>query len=315
MAPVRVGLVGAGYIGQRHLGHLSNHPAAEVVGIYDTDPSCLQKLHQAGYSVFSSYKEVLSHCEAVLVASPTPTHYAYAAEALRQSKHVFIEKPVVTSPQELEDLLRLADEAGTVTMVGHIERFNPAFQAVLPWASQVSMAHFERLAPFTVRGSEVSVVLDLLIHDLDLVWTLWRRMPSHFHGTGCVSITKLLDTVQVWLSFPGGNSASFLVSRNSPVRKRRATLLGSRHAFEVDFLTREARGWELKAEPAPVILAPPAYADAMYEEITQFLQAIVEGRPSPTPIEDVEPVMEWAWHLERLVWRALGVSAPSERLS
>jgi len=313
MAPVRVGLVGAGYIGQRHLHHLSHHPKAEVAGVYDIDSPRLQALQQEGYKVFSSYGELLTACEAVFIASPTSTHYGYAVEALRQGKHVFIEKPVVTSPQELEDILRVADEAGTVTMVGHIERFNPAFQAILPWASEVSMVHFERLAPFTVRGSDVSVVLDLLIHDLDLIWTLWRRIPSHFHGTGCVSITNQLDTVQVWLSFPGGNSASFLVSRHSPYRARRATFVGSRYIFEADLLRREARGWTLEAEPNSIELVLPSYADAMYEEVTQFLEAIERGAPSPISVEDVEPVMEWAWHLERLVWRALGVS-PSERL-
>ena len=313
MAIIRVGLVGAGYIGQRHLYHLSHHPKAEVVGVYDSDPACLQNLQQKGYRVFSSYSELLKQCEAIFISSPTPTHYAYAVEALRQGKHAFIEKPVVTSPRELEDILRIADEAGTVTMVGHIERFNPAFQAILPWAAEVSMVHFERLAPFTVRGSEVSVVLDLLIHDLDLVWVLWRRIPSHFQGTGCVSITNRLDTVQVWLAFPGGNSATFLVSRHSPYRRRRATLMGSRYVFEADFLTREAQGWELEGEPHSVALTMPSYKDAMYEEVTQFLEAIERGVPSPIPVEDVEPVMEWAWHLERLVWRALGVY-PSERL-
>lgn len=313
MATVRVGLVGAGYIGQRHLHHLSHHPKAEVVGVYDSDPIRLEELQQQGYKVFSSYSELLKPCDAIFITSPTPTHYAYAVEALRQGKHTFIEKPVVTSPRELEDILRIADEAGTVTMVGHIERFNPAFQAILPWATEVSMASFERLAPFTVRGSEVSVVLDLLIHDLDLVWTLWRRMPSHFQGTGCVSITNQLDTVQVWLAFPGGNSATFLVSRHSPHRRRRATFTGSRYTFEADFLSRGAWGWALEAEPRSVALTLPSYKDAMYEEVSQFLDAIQRGVPSPIPVEDVEPVMEWAWHLERLVWRALGVY-PSERL-
>ena len=313
MAPIRVGLVGAGYIGQRHLHHLSHHPGAEVVGVYDSDPARLQDLQQKGYKVFSSYSELLKPCDAIFITSPTPTHYAYAVEALRQGKHAFIEKPVVTSPRELEDILRIAEEAGTVTMVGHIERFNPAFQAILPWATEVSMASFERLAPFTVRGSEVSVVLDLLIHDLDLVWALWRRMPSHFQGTGCVSITNQLDTVQVWLAFPGGHSATFLVSRHSPHRRRRATFMGPRYVFEADFLAREAWGWTLEAEPRSVTLTPPSYEDAMYEEVSQFLEAIKRGIPSPIPVEDVEPVMEWAWHLERLVWRALGVY-PSERL-
>jgi predicted dehydrogenase len=314
MTPIRVGLVGAGYIGQRHLRHLSDHPGVEVVGIYDTDPARLQELKEKGYGIFSSYTELIGACEAVFITSPTPTHYAYAAEALRKGKHIFIEKPIVTSPEELEDLLRLADEAGTVTMVGHIERFNPAFQAVMSWASEVHMVHFERLAPFTVRGSEVSVVLDLLIHDLDLVWAMWRRIPSHFQATGSISITKRLDSVQVWLSFSGGHSASFVVSRHSPIRRRRATLVGLRHYFEVDLLNREAHGWELLPEATPLTLPTPSYMDAMQEEIAQFLHAIQRGAPSPIPIEDVQPVMEWAWHLERLAWRALGVSSPSERL-
>ena len=314
MPPIRVGLVGAGYIGQRHLAHLSAHPDAEVVGIYDTAPEGLAHLREKGYKFFFSYAELLSACDAIFITSPTPTHYAYAAEALRQGKHIFVEKPVVTSPEELEQLLHLADEAGTVTMVGHIERFNPAFQAVLPWAAEVSMVQFERVAPYTVRGSEVSVTLDLLIHDLDLVWSLWRRMPSYLQATGQVSITDTLDAVQVWLAFPGGQSASFLVSRHSPIRVRRAMMLGARHFFELDFLERRAQGWELADEPVPIPLSTPTYTDAMQAEVTQFLQAIQQGVPSAIPIGDVQPVMEWAWHLERLAWRALGVSTSSDRL-
>jgi len=314
MAPIRVGLVGAGYIGQRHLAHLSVHPDAEVVGIYDTHPENLINLQEKGYKFFSTYTEMLGQCDAVFITSPTPTHYDYAAEALRQGKHIFVEKPVVTSPEELEKLLHLADEAGTVTMVGHIERFNPAFQAVLPWAAEVALVQFERLAPFTVRGTDVSVILDLLIHDLDLVWGLWRHMPAQFQATGQVSITDKLDAVQVWLAFPGGRSASFLVSRHSAIRVRRATMLGAKHFFELNFLERRAQGWALSPEPVPLALPTPAYADAMQAEIAQFLQAIQQGSPSPIPIEDVQPVMEWAWHLERLAWRALGVSTSSDRL-
>ncbi len=314
MAPIRVGLVGAGYIGQRHLAHLSARPDAEVVGIYDTASERLTHLQEKGYKLFSAYTEMLAQCDAVFITSPTPTHYGYAAEALRQGKHIFVEKPVVTAPEELEGLLHLADEAGTVTMVGHIERFNPAFQAVLPWAAEVALLQFERLAPFTVRGSEVSVILDLLIHDLDLVWGLWRRMPSQLQATGQVSITDKLDAVQVWLAFPGGQSASFLVSRYSAIRVRRATMLGAKHFFELNLLERRAQGWALSTEPVPIELSPPAYMDAMQAEIAQFLQAIQRGIPSPIPIEDVQPVMEWAWHLERLAWRALGVSTSSDRL-
>ena len=314
MAPIRVGLVGAGYIGQRHLAHLSARPDAEVVGIYDTAPERLTHLREKGYKFFSAYTEMLAQCDAVFITSPTPTHYGYAAEALRQGKHIFVEKPVVTAPEELEGLLHLADEAGTVTMVGHIERFNPAFQAVLPWAAEVSLLQFERLAPFTVRGSEVSVILDLLIHDLDLVWGLWRRMPAQLQATGQISITDKLDAVQVWLAFPGGQSASFLVSRHSASRVRRATMLGAKHFFELNLLERRAQGWALSTELVPIELSAPAYMDAMQAEIAQFLQAIQRGIPSPIPIEDVQPVMEWAWHLERLAWRALGVSTSSDRL-
>ncbi len=314
MGAIRTGLVGAGYIGERHLKNLLAHSAAMLVGVLEPDLHRAQALRAKGLGVFNDYPALLDACEAVVIASPTPTHYAYAAEALRRGKHVFVEKPVATAPHELEDLVRLAEEAGTVTMVGHVERFNPAFQAALDWMPQVTMAHFRRLAPFTPRGSEVSVVLDLLTHDLDLVWAMWRRAPSHLHATGACSISEKIDTLHAWLSFPGGYTASFLVSRHSPIRERHLLITGPSAFLDLDLLSRQAQGWALSPEPAPIYLPAAPISDALAYEMDQFLCAIQSGIPSPIPIDDVQPVMEWAWRLEGLAERSLEPRLASKRL-
>ncbi len=300
--PIRVGLVGAGYMGMRHLACLLRNPQAEVQAIYDPNPSTQQKLLSEGLPVVPAYEEVLARCEALFITSPTPTHYPYAVQALRAQKHVFIEKPVVTHPAELEDLLRLAEEAGTTTMVGHIERFNPILRSTQHWATETTIAHFRRIAPFTPRGSEVSVALDLLIHDLDLVWFLWRKAPVHLHAVGLRTITQDLDTLQVWIEFVGGAAATFLISRDARWRERKALFWGPTHALEVDFIERKGVLW---TQSTPTSIVPTEAADTLYAEVDQFLQAIQLGQSTTIPIEDVQPVMEWAWRVEELARRSI----------
>lgn len=300
--PIRVGLVGVGHMGRHHLACLLRHPLAQVQALYEPHPATQAKLHSEGLPVVPSYEEVLKRCEAVFIASPTPTHYTYAAQALRAQKHVFIEKPVVTHPEELEDLLRLAEEAGTTTMVGHIERFNPILVSTRHWAVETTLAHFRRVAPFTLRGSEVSVALDLLIHDLDLIWFLWRKVPAHLHAVGLRTVTSDLDTLQVWLEFVGGAAATFLISRDAGWRERKALFWGPTHTLEVDFIERKGTLWTASG---PQLVTPTHASDALYAEVDQFLQAIQAGKPSTIPIEDVQPVMEWTWRVEELARHSL----------
>ncbi|MCS7162077.1 MAG: Gfo/Idh/MocA family oxidoreductase [Bacteroidia bacterium] len=306
---VRVGLVGLGHMGRLHLKRLLELPAAEVVALFDTDSAVVQALQAQGLPVVPSYEALLEASEAVIIASPTPTHAAYAEAALRTRRHVLIEKPVTTSLEALERLLTLQDEAGVVALVGHIERFNPAFQALWPLRQQFHHFSFERLAPWTPRGSEVSVVLDLLVHDLDLFWALTEGCIADLRAVAYRTFTEKADTVQVWIDLVDGRGASFSISRNAPYRQRRFLAHGPTLWAEANLLTRTVQLWDITSNPPQSLPLPIPHADALQAELEHFLQVITEGLASPLSLEHVYGVMLWAWKVEALAEQRL-VFAP-----
>lgn len=299
--PVRLGIVGLGHMGKFHLQRARQSPQVEVVALYDTDLVQKTALQVEGLPVVDSYEELLKKVEAVIISSPTQTHAAYAEAALRAQRHLLVEKPVVCRPEELEKLIRLQEEVGVVTVVGHTERFNPAFQPVWKHRREVGQYVFERVAPWTPRGSDASVVLDLLIHDLDLFWALTGGRIADLRVTAYRSRTSEADTVQVWIDLVDGRGASFLCSRTAPVRRRRLIAHGPQYWLEADLLQRTVQGWQLsnEGEPAPLSLTVSNY-DALTAELEHFLQCIRENSTSFLSLEHVFPVMEWTWRVEAL---------------
>ncbi|MCX7607193.1 MAG: Gfo/Idh/MocA family oxidoreductase [Bacteroidia bacterium] len=299
-APIRVGIVGLGYMGRLHLRRALESPRAQVTALYDPAPDSVKELRMQSLPVVESYEQLLERVEAVIIASPTSTHGVYAAAALRAQKHVFIEKPVTATAEELEMLLRLQEEVGVVTMVGHVERFNPAFQALWPFRSEFSQYVFERIAPWTPRGSDASVILDLLIHDLDLFWALTEGRVADIRLAAYRTLTRQADTVHLWIDLVDGRGASFLVSRTAPHKRRRLVANGPTLWCEGDFLQRTAQGWRLQGEQyIPLALEIPSM-DALAAELEHFLSSIQEGRATSLSLEHVHSVMSWAWQVEAL---------------
>lgn len=299
-APVRLGIVGVGHMGRLHLQKALQSPYAQVVALWDTDPNRRQELEQQGLPVSPSYEALLEACEAVLIASPTSTHFAYAEAALRVQRHVLIEKPVVSTPAQLEQLLRLQEEVGVLAAAAHVERFNPAFQALLPHSAALYQYSFERVAPWTPRGSDVSVVLDLLIHDLDLFWALTEGRVADMRAVAYRSHTERADTVQLWIDLVDGRGASFLVSRNAPYKRRRITAHSPTLWVEADLLDRQIHFYPGRAASVPSSEEHPR-GDALRAQLEYFLQCVRKDTPSFMSLAYVQPVMAWVWEVEALV--------------
>ncbi|MCX7764907.1 MAG: Gfo/Idh/MocA family oxidoreductase [Bacteroidia bacterium] len=308
-APLRLGIVGLGYMGSLHLEKALAHPSIQVTALYDTDEATKERLRARGLPVVESYEALLDAVEAVIIASPTATHFSYAELALRARKHLLIEKPVTTSLEELNKLIFLWEEAGTVAIAGHIERFNPAFQALLPYAKRFTLFHFERVAPWTPRGSDASAVMDLLIHDLDLFWALTEGHLSDVRAGAYRIQTSQADSIQVWIDLVDGRAASFLVSRVAPYKRRRLTAHGAGLWAEADLLHRSVALWEASNPSAPAEFSPlpveVAPGDALSAELEHFLQCISEQRSSTLSLEHVYSVMVWAQQVESLSERHL----------
>ncbi|MCS6790736.1 MAG: Gfo/Idh/MocA family oxidoreductase [Bacteroidia bacterium] len=304
-SPLRLGISGLGHMGKLHLQKARQLPEVEVVAVYDPDPSVQAALAEQSLPVMPSYEALLDASEAVIIASPTAHHFQQAATALRARRHILIEKPIVTSASQLEELSRLWEEAGVVALAGHVERFNPAFQALLPYQHEFLHYTFERVAPWTPRGSDASVVLDLAIHDIDLFWALTGASIADMRAVGYRTRTLSSDTLQVWIDLVDGRSASFLVSRDAPFRRRRIMARGPDLWAECDLVERSCTMWRKNESSfTPMNLSTSSF-DPLTAELEHFLHCIHTGEASSLSLEHVQGVMFWVWRVEALAAQRL----------
>ncbi|MGQ9863341.1 MAG: Gfo/Idh/MocA family protein [Bacteroidia bacterium] len=304
--PIKVGVVGVGYIGSRHLDALLRIQEAHVVGFYDRNPQRYFLAQEKQITHFPSYDALLDAVDAVWVCTDTSSHYALAQKALRAQRHVFIEKPFVTQLKQAESLLRLKEEAGVQVMIGHVERFNPAYQVVKKFAHDLQMAEFYRLAPWTPRGADVSVIYDLMLHDMDLAFDLFGSLPTRVTGKFIRHRTSTGDTAWAFLEFQDGKTAYFISSRVAPYRERKARLFTRNQWIEADWLTKTLQAWEYhQGDPQPISLPAVPTQDALYEEDKHFIHCLLAQEPPLITMEGAYAVLEIAHEIEsvyRRIW-------------
>ncbi|MBS1638028.1 MAG: Gfo/Idh/MocA family oxidoreductase [Bacteroidetes bacterium] len=211
---MNIGLVGLGHLGKIHLKLLQEVDTFRITGIYDIDQKLTAELAEK-YRVkaFQNYDDLLNASDAIDIVTPTITHNELASRAIRKGKHVFIEKPVTDNPDDARKLSALAKEAGVKIQVGHVERFNPAFLAARPYIQNPQFIEIHRLAPFNVRGTDVSVIFDLMIHDIDLTLSLVNSNLKHIMATGTPVVCDTPDIANARLEFENGCVANITVSR------------------------------------------------------------------------------------------------------
>lgn len=305
-APIKVGLVGAGYIGSRHLNALLHIKEAHVVGFYDRNPQRHLLAQEKQITLFPSYEALLDAVDAVWICTSTSTHYALAEMALRAQRHVFIEKPFATQLKQAESLLRLKEEAGVQVMIGHVERFNPAYQVVKKLVHGLQIAEFYRLAPWTPRGADVSVIYDLMFHDIDLAIDLFGSLPTRAVGKFLKPRTATGDTVSAFLEFQDGRMAYLISSRVAPYRQRKARLFIPDQWIEADWLTKTLQAWEYhQGDPQPITLPAVPQQDALYEEDKHFIHCLLAQESPLITMEHAYTVLEVAHEIEsvyRRIW-------------
>ncbi|HTP60870.1 MAG TPA: Gfo/Idh/MocA family oxidoreductase [Burkholderiales bacterium] len=224
MRKTRVAVLGVGYMGKFHAEKFAALEQAELVAVADASAARGAEVGEAlGCAHVADYRELLPRIDAACVAVPTDRHFEVARACLEAGVHVLVEKPLAPTLAEADALLALAKQKGLVLQVGHLQRFNPAFQALAADAARPLFIDIERLAPFTPRGTEVDVVLDLMIHDLDLALALARAPVEQLSASGFRVLTDAVDIANVRIEFADGAIASLSASRVSqePVRKLR----------------------------------------------------------------------------------------------
>lgn len=241
MHRLKIGLIGLGRLGSVHLEHLLQSSYFELVGCFDNNPAQMVRIAE-DYAVtcFKSADALMDAVDAVDIVTPASTHYYYAEKALRRSRHVFIEKPMTENLVEAEQIVALAREANVKVQIGHIERFNPVMKAVKALNPEPMFIEAHRLAPFDPRGTDVSVVLDLMIHDIDLVLSLVKANIRSISANGVAVISREPDIANARIAFDNGCVANLTASRVSMQKMRKLRFFQKNAYMSLDFLKREA---------------------------------------------------------------------------
>jgi predicted dehydrogenase len=219
---VRIGVIGVGALGHHHARILRGVEGAEMVGFFEANPDRAAKVSaELGLKPFASEAELLAAVDAVTIVVPTPAHFAVASQALEAGRHVLVEKPIATTLDEADAMLAIAARKGVLVQTGHVERFNRAIRGALQYVDRPRFIESDRLAPFNPRGSDVAVVLDLMIHDIDLVRTLVGGRVTSLAASGVPVLTPSVDIANARLTFDMGAVANITASRVSRERVRK----------------------------------------------------------------------------------------------
>jgi predicted dehydrogenase len=254
MNPLRIGVLGVGHLGGLHAKMLAAIPAAKLVGVFDTDQEKARTVAaEHGTEAFPSMEALLGQVEAVTIATPTVSHFAIAVAALEKGLHLFIEKPITQTVQEADRLCAMAREKNITVQVGHIERFNPAILALEGYGIAPLFIETHRLAQFKPRGTDVAVVLDLMIHDIDLILTFVKSPVKQIDASGVAVVSDTVDIANARLQFENGCVANVTASRISQRSMRKMRLFQPSGYISIDFSEGLAEVFRLLPEDAPEV--------------------------------------------------------------
>ena len=240
MAPLRAGVIGVGHLGQHHARLYASLPGAQLVGVMDQSVERAQVVaDRHGARIFRTVDELLSQVEVVSVAVPTSGHFAVAKACLEAGKHILIEKPIAATLEEAQELVQLAKQRGCCVQVGHSERFNPVMALMRPHIGPPVFIECHRLSSFSERGTDVDVVLDLMIHDLDLVLSLNPGPVEEVRAAGVAVLSSSIDIANARIQFQRGCVANLTSSRVSTNTMRRLRLVQRDTYLSIDFQTRQ----------------------------------------------------------------------------
>ena len=256
-AAVRVGVVGTGYLGRLHARVLTEIPQAQVVGFVEPNDTVAEEVARTlGIRRFDSVAQLASEIECAVVATPTTNHYAVARELLESGVDVMIEKPITTTVDDANRLIDLAASKSRVIQVGHVERYNPASVAAAPLMQDIRYFESERLGVFVSRSLDVDVLLDLMIHDINLVLSLLRQRVVDVRAVGVAVLTQKVDITNVRIELENGAVANLTASRVSQDRVRKQRFFGSDIYISVDTKEQEVKGYRLLDEGGQRVLKP-----------------------------------------------------------
>jgi predicted dehydrogenase len=296
---LKVGVFGTGHLGKFHLNNWKLIPEAEVVGFYDpNDQIAAEVVEKYKIKRFTDPAELLDNCDAVDIIAPTPAHFSLCEQAIRKGKHVFVEKPLANDMEEAKTLLKLVKESNVKLQLGHVERCNPAFLALEGIPLQPMFIEVHRLAEFNPRGTEVSVILDLMIHDIDIILHIVNSEVKNIYSSGVAVMTDTPDIANVRMEFNNGCVANLTSSRISMKKMRKMRIFQKDAYIGVDFLNKkseiislnhsndESDGFSFDIETMngtkSILVRNPEVPDvnAIQMELEKFTESVLQNKPT-----------------------------------
>jgi predicted dehydrogenase len=273
-----MGVIGAGSLGFHHVRILRDMDSVSLAGFVESnDERAAHVASELGVRRYHDTQSLLGDVDAVTIVVPTPAHYAVGKAALEAGKHVFIEKPITATLEQADELLDIANRNGCIVQIGHVERFNQAVRAALPYVHRPRFFESERLALFSLRGSDVAVVLDLMIHDIDLVLTLVGDTAEEISAVGVPVLTPMLDIANARVTFSSGAVANITSSRISRDRVRKIRIFQQSGYLSLDLSAGTGEFFRLKQQIDPS--RPPVGPINITDYVDRIKLTAPEGEP------------------------------------
>lgn len=300
MKRLRAGVIGVGHLGQHHARHYATLPGAILVGVFDAEASRAKLIaDRHGVQAWTDLNDLLKNVEIVSVAAPTSVHFEATKACLEAGKHVLVEKPIAVTSAEAQELVALAARRGCLLQVGHSERFNPIMQRMRPYIDRPAFIECHRLSAFGERGTDVDVVLDLMIHDLDLVLSFNPGPVEEVRAAGVPVLSSNIDIANARIAFASGCVANLTASRVSTNKMRRLRVFQRDRYVSIDFQARQAvvSRRTQGSGSRPTIDVEPHHAgdeEPLRLELDSFIQAVVTGSRPVVSGEDGEAALNLA---------------------
>ncbi len=300
---IRVGVIGVGRLGSIHTRTYTNIEGAELVGICDLSPEKVEEMAQQyrHCQPFQHYSQLIPQVDALSIATPTETHHAIAKEALLAGKHLLIEKPITTTLAQADELLALAEKKGVILQVGHIERFNSALEAVVQQGKPPRFIECDRLGPFSPRVANIGVVIDLMIHDIDIVLSLVQSPIRSIDAVGLKILTQHEDIANARIRFDSGAVANLTASRVTPETLRKIRIFQEGAYLSLDYVKQELKVYRKNGDQISCENYPIQKEEPIKKELASFIQCIQNGSKPVVSGEEARSALAVALEVVRQI--------------
>ncbi len=275
MDPVRIGIIGVGYLGMQHARILSYLEEAELKGVADINfRKAVEIGNRHGVQYYQDYKKMLDEIDAAIVSTPTSEHFSISMKLLKEGKSVLVEKPITETVDQGEELVSMAKKNGLVLQVGHLERFNPAVEAMENMISEPKFIEVQRLGSFSARSLDIDVVLDLMIHDLDIIMALVKDEINVIKSSGIHVLSEKIDIANARLEFKSGCVATLTASRVHQGKVRKLRIFEPTSYYSIDYIDQEVKVFPLNGRRTDIKSLKITKEEPLKKELKNFFKCI-----------------------------------------